>query len=111
MTVGRSLLAGLAVSAMLAPSPTSAAQDAPTGPDVPQVALQLEVSESGPDEQWKVRISNASSAPVRLVSDPLLVWLEVSLPGQAKPRLCKLPADLVPKGGGGFPSRSPLLLL
>jgi len=118
MPVGRRLIAGLvaglvvgaAPGATAAPSagkgPETAAkkqkggkkEKAPEAPALPPVSLRLELSESGPDEQWRLKIENTSSGRVRVTDELRLLWLEVAVPGEAKPKVCKLPAELLPAG-------------
>lgn len=89
------------MAASLAPSPSAAKgaakSAAPPEPALPPAGLRVSISESGPDEQWKLEVENTSGGPLRVVDDPRLLWLEVALPGQAKPRVCRLPDDLIPK--------------
>jgi hypothetical protein len=114
MPVGRRLFAGLLTGllagatpcAKAAPNagqqPQKAAQKAkgkaPEPPALPPVPLRLELSESGPDEQWRLKIENTSSGRVRVTDELRLLWLEVAVPGEAKPKVCKLPAELLPAG-------------
>jgi len=83
------LLASAAATARSSPPP-------PVAPPLPAVEVRLSVSESGPDEQWQLKLENVSDTKVRVADEPRLLWFEVVLPGQ-KPRTCRLPDDLFPK--------------
>jgi hypothetical protein len=115
MPVGRRFLAGLVMALALGASPgataapkagtthKAAAQKTkakaqPVTSALPPVALRVELTESGPDEQWRLKIENTSSVRVRVVDDLRLLWLEVAVKGEEKPRVCKLPAELLPAG-------------
>jgi hypothetical protein len=113
MRARRQLLFGLIASwsltvasvATAVPTPKAAKGRAtakkPAGPDpaanLAPVSLKLSLSENGPDEKWQLKIENNSSITVNVADELRLLWLEVSLPGQTKPKLCTLPAELLPK--------------
>ena len=71
--------------------------ETPKAPALPPVAPKLEILDAGPDERWKLKITNTSSGVVSVADELRLLWLEVALPGQAKPKVCRLPDELVPK--------------
>jgi hypothetical protein len=48
-----------------------------------------------------LRVENTSAGDVDFVDDPQLLWFEVSLPGQPKPTVCRLPEDLFPRSAAG----------
>jgi hypothetical protein len=98
MAPGGRLCVTAVVAACLAPSPSFAkSPPPPSEPALPAAELRVSVSESGPDEQWVLKLENTSGTRLRVADDPRLLWMEVALPGQTKPRVCRLPEDLFPK--------------
>lgn len=87
-----SLVASLSASAALArPAPKK------EEPAKPPVAIELGLSEHGPDAQWEIELRNKSDKTVRFTDDLRLLSLEVEFPGQEKKKTCRLPNDIVPK--------------
>lgn len=97
MRFGARLTAGVTCIALGSPAAVSAKEPAVPAIEKPAVALRLQLTESGPDDPWQLRIENASSVPARVVDDPRLLWLDVVRPGQKKDKSCTLPDELRPK--------------
>jgi hypothetical protein len=98
MAVVRRFLAKLVLGAAAFGSPVLAKPPAPPppAPAKPPVDVRVSVLQTGPDEKWELKIENASSTPARVGIDMRFLWFEVTKPGQAKPKVCRLPADMVP---------------
>jgi hypothetical protein len=103
MAVVRRFLAKVVLGAAALGSPALAKPPAhPTppapapAPAKPPIDLRVSITESGPDEKWVLKVQNTSGAPARVGDDMRFLWFEVTKAGQAKPKVCKLPADMVP---------------
>jgi hypothetical protein len=112
--VAHALACALACAAAGKAPAAAAAGKAPPAPALPapQVTLDVEPSGSAADPVWTLRVKNAGATPLRLVTDPRLLRLELpptasAAPATArgkaaKPRVvvCALPADGRPSGDG-----------
>lgn len=98
----RRFLVELVLGALVFGAPVAAkpnkSPEPPKEPPKPPVEVRVRLTEAGPDEKWELKIENASSTPTRVGDDLRFLWFEVTKPGQAKPKACKLPADMVPAG-------------
>ncbi len=101
----------LALIALLSPLGASRAQAAPpraaSTPTLPapQVTLDVEPSGAPASPLWTLRVKNTGSVPLRLVTDPRLLRLELPPAAAAGPRapkvvVCALPDAARPFGDG-----------
>ena len=82
----------LAAAIALTTAPAALAEDAPASPP----KLDLSISERGPGMPWRMRILNQGDEPVRLATDPRLLWFDVKVPGARKKTTCRIPKGLFP---------------
>lgn len=59
--------------------------------------VELSVWERGPARKWRFRIVNRGAEPVRLATDPRLLWFDIRVPGKKKHERCRLPKALFPR--------------
>ena len=88
--------AALLVVALLAPAAPAAEPSAPAEAPKPPVGLRIGIGQRGPEHPWILRLDNTSNEPLRVVSDPRLLWFEATVPGKKKPVRCELPAGMRP---------------
>lgn len=105
------LVAALVTALAATPAHAAKPAAAPALP-APQITLDVEPSASASDPLWTLRVKNTGALPLRLVTDPRLLRLELppSAPAApstargkpAKPRavVCALPTDGRPAGDG-----------
>jgi hypothetical protein len=86
------------------PQPAAQAAPPPAAPLDPEAALvalgrdlQLEVTETGPDQPWTLHLHNGGATKVGVMADPGLLWFEVVLPSSSTTVTCRLPEPLWPK--------------
>ena len=88
---------GLAAALSLSLLAASVAAEPNDGDGKKKPDIEFSVWERGPLAVWRLRVVNRGDEPIRLATDPRLLWFEVEVPGKKKRSVCRLPKPLFPR--------------